>query len=369
MTITRRSFLAATGIGAATLAVGCRPAQESVTAAAAHPVPIDTLPHERTWMAWPSDASIWGRWLQPVQRDIGRIATTVARFEPVTLCATDSAAAADARAECGPGVTVLVSIPVDDCWMRDSGPVFRLDGRGGLDTIGLNFNGWGSNQTHDKDRSVAELVARHAGVPFSAAGFVGEGGAIVADGDGTVMATESSLVNRERNPGMTKAQVEEAVLAAYGAKAMLWLPGVADRDITDDHVDATSRFVQPGVVMVQRPPAVRTDVWAEDARAQFDILSQATDAKGRRLRVIEVEGPDAVRSNDPGFVDSYVNYYACNGGLIMPEFGDTAKDEAARATVARAFPGRMVVAPNYDALALGGGGVHCVTQQEPRASQ
>ena len=287
----------------------------------------------------------------------------------MTLCATDSAAAADARAECGPGVTVLVSIPVDDCWMRDSGPVFRLDGRGGLDTIGLNFNGWGSNQTHDKDRSVAELVARHAGVPFSAAGFVGEGGAIEADGDGTVMATESSLVNPERNPGMAKAQIEEAVLAAYGAQAMLWLPGVADRDITDDHVDATSRFVQPGVVMVQRPPAVRTDVWAEDARAQFDILSQATDAKGRRLRVIEVDGPDTVRSNDPRFVDSYVNYFACNGGVIMPEFGDTAKDAAARVTVARAFPGRTVVALKYDALALGGGGVHCVTQQEPRASR
>lgn len=366
MQITRRSFLAATGVGVATVAVGCRsPSIGGPDRGQVPPsVPIDTVPHLRTWMAWPSDASIWGRWLAPVQREIALIATTIARFEPVTLCATDPETAAAARAACGTGVTVIGSIPVNDCWMRDAGPVFRSDGRR-RDAVGLNFNGWGSKQRHDEDRSVAEGVAREAGAPFSAVGFVGEGGAIETDGDGTVMATESSLVNPERNPGMTKAQVEAAVLQAYGAQKMIWLAGIADHDITDDHVDATSRFVRPGVVMVQRPPASRTDIWAEDERAQLANISRATDAKGRRLRVNVVDGPDTVRSDDPGFVDSYVNYYACNGAVIMPEFGDVAKDRAARATVGAAFPGRSVIALNYDTVALGGGGVHCVTQQEP----
>lgn len=328
-------------------------------------VPLDTVPHARTWMAWPSEASIWGRLLTPVQREIALIATTIARFEPVTLCATDAAAAGAARAACGSTVTVIDAVPVDDCWMRDSGPVFRSVG-GRLDAVGLNFNGWGSEQRHAKDLGVAADVARQAAVPFSAAGFVGEGGAIETDGDGTLMATESSLVNPERNPGMTRAQVQAAVLDAYGARKMLWVRGIADRDITDDHIDATSRFVGPGVVMVQRPPAARTDIWAEDERAQLARLSRVTDARGRRLRVVVVEGPDTVRSKDPGFVDSYVNYYACNGAVIMPEFGDAAKDGAARATIGAAFPGRRVIALNYDTIALGGGGVHCVTQQEPR---
>jgi agmatine deiminase len=366
MRITRRSFLAATGVGVATVAVGCRSTSTGGPdrGQTAFSVPLDTVPHVRTWMAWPSDVAIWGGWLAAVQQEIGLIAATIARFEPVTLCATDPDAANQARAACGTGVTVIDSIPVNDCWMRDAGPVFRSDSRR-RDAAGLNFNGWGSKQRHDKDRSVAESVAREAGAPFSAAGFVGEGGAIETDGDGTVMATESSLVNPERNPGMTRSQVEAAVLEAYGAQKMLWLPGIADRDITDDHVDATSRFVRPGVVMVQRPPAVRTDIWAEDERVQLALLSRITDAKGRRLRVIVVDGPDTVRSNDPGFVDSYVNYYACNGAVIMPEFGDVAKDQAARATVGAALPGRTVVALNYDTIALGGGGVHCVTQQEP----
>ena len=367
MRITRRSFLAATGVGAVVFAAGCRPgSSEAPGAVTSWSVPLDTVPHARTWMAWPSDASIWGRWLAPVQREIALVATTIARFEPVMLCAADREAAAAARGACGPSVTVIDTIPVDDCWMRDSGPVFRSDGRR-LDAVGLNFNGWGSQQRHGNDRYVAERVARHAEAPFSAAGFVGEGGAIETDGDGTLMATESSLVNPERNPGMSKAQVEAAVLDAYGAQKMLWLPGIADHDITDDHVDATSRFVRPGVVMVQRPPAARTDVWAEDERVQLSLLSRATDAKDRRLRVIVVDGPDTVRSNDPGFVDSYVNYYACNGAVIMPEFGDAAKDRAARETVGAAYPGRTVVALNYDTIALGGGGVHCVTQQEPVA--
>ncbi|MFD8793026.1 agmatine deiminase family protein [Streptomyces vinaceus] len=317
-------------------------------------------------MSWPSRSSIWGgRRLAGVQEDIVLIARTVARYEPVVLCAPDAYTAAQARSLCGAGVTVLDSIPTDDLWMRDIAPVFRRDGRGGLDALGLNFNGWGDKQTHTYDADVARLVADDLHLRFSRTDFVGEGGAIETDGDGTLMATESSLVNKNRNRGMSRAEIEDAVLHAYGADKMIWVPGIKGKDITDDHIDVTSRFIRPGVVMVQVPPADRDDVWARDAREQFSILSAATDARGRKLRVIRVEGPDTVRSKDSQFVDSYLNFHVVNGAVITAQFGDAVKDAAARRALAEAFPGRAVVQIDVDRLMAGGGGIHCSTMHEP----
>jgi agmatine deiminase len=330
-------------------------------------VPADDVPHTQTWMSWPADRSIWGRQLRGVQQDIALIARTVARFEPVVMCAADEEAAYDARTQCGPGILVRTDIPTDDLWMRDTCAVFRTDGAGRLDAIGLNFNGWGDKQKHRDDAYVAQYVAESAGLRFGWAEFVGEGGAVETDGDGTVMATESSLVNKNRNRGMSKSEIERAVLDAYGADKMIWVPGIKGRDITDDHIDVTSRFVRPGVVMVQLPPPGRNDAWARDAREQHAILSAATDAKGRRLQVITVEGPDDTRSRNRDLVDSYLNFHVVNGGLITAQFGDPAKDTAARAALAAAFPGRHVIQLDVDRLMGGGGGIHCSTMQQPAA--
>jgi agmatine deiminase len=315
-------------------------------------------------MAWPDSPAIWGELLGGVQDDIGMLARTIARFEPVVMCA-NRRSANDARERCGPGVEVIDTIPINDCWIRDTGPVFRVDEKGRRDAVGLGFNGWGGKQVARHDSRVAQRVALRTRRPFVAADFVGEGGGIECDGDGTVMATESSLVNANRNPTATKAQVERAVLAAFDADKMIWLPGVAGLDITDGHVDATARFVRPGVVIVQIPPRGRTDPFAEDARQQADILRRSVDAKGRRLRLIEIEGPDSVRSGSAEFLDSYVNFVICNGAVVMPQFGDRTKDRDARRAVAAAFPGRDVVQVDIDRLSEGGGGAHCVTMHEP----
>ncbi|MER6401162.1 agmatine deiminase family protein [Kitasatospora sp. NPDC001603] len=325
----------------------------------------DDVPHARTWMSWPSRKSVWGRQLAGVQQDIALIARTIARFEPVVMCAPDGYSVQEARSACGPAVTVTDAVPTDDLWMRDTAPVFRRDGRGRLDAVGLNFNGWGNKQTHRDDAEVARGIAEMLRLPFSYAEFVGEGGSVETDGDGTLLATESSLVNKNRNRGMSRDEIEEAVLEVYGADRMIWVPGIKGKDITDDHIDVTSRFVRPGVVLVQLPPADRSDVWARDAREQFDILSRATDARGRRLQVIRVDGPDTVRSRDPKFVDSYLNFHVVNGAVIAAQFGDVFKDEAARRTLAEAFPGREVVQLDVDRLMAGGGGIHCSTMQEP----
>jgi agmatine deiminase len=329
-------------------------------------VPLETEPHRRCWMAWPASRAVWGGLLPGIQSDIARIASTVARFEPAMMCANPGDVRA-AAALCGDGVTVIGDVPVDDCWMRDSGPIFTVDGEGSLAAVGLNFNGWGSRQIVGNDAEVARAVADQAGVPFTVADLIAEGGAVETDGAGTLMATESSIINDNRNPGRTKAELEAALCAAYGADQVLWAPGLRDRDITDDHIDATSRFVQPGVVIVQVPQAARTDVWADDAREQHEILSRATDARGRRLDIVDLHGPRTVRSTSPDFLDSYVNFYPANGAVITAQFGDADADRAAAAVLADAFPGREVVQLDVDRLHEGGGGIHCVTQQEPIA--
>ena len=226
-----------------------------ITVPAGWQVPAETARHEQTWMAWPGSHAIWGRLLDGVQHDVALVARTVARYEPVTMCAWGARQVALASQMCGPGVTVIGSVPVDDCWMRDTGPVFGFDAAGRLGAVGLGFNGWGGRQRHRRDRFVARRVADRAGAPLRRAGVVGEGGGVEHDGDGTLIATESCWVNPNRNPGLTRDQIERELLHQYGATTMVWAPGVKGRDITDDHIDATSRFARPGVVLVQVPPA------------------------------------------------------------------------------------------------------------------
>ncbi|MGW2304265.1 agmatine deiminase family protein [Streptomyces sp. NPDC001809] len=365
--LSRRGFIAAAGATAAGAALAAtRFEAGAAPAAGTFRVPVEDVRHTRTWMAWPDSTSIWGNTLSGVQADIALIARTIAKYEPVVMCA-NSGAAAKARQLCGSTVTVITTIPVDDCWMRDSGPVFRTDGAGGLDAIGLNFNGWGNKQAHAKDALVAGRVASYVGVPITYANMVGEGGAIEQDGAGTLMATRSSLVNRNRNPGVTERQLEAAMCKAYGASKVIWFDGVRGQDITDDHVDATSRFLAPGEALVQLPLASETDAYARDARQQFSILSASTTANGVPMDTMRLQGPDynKIRSSNPAFLASYANFYLCNGAVISAHFGDTRADQAAKATLQDLYPDRVIEQLNIDRLGTGGGGIHCVTQQQP----
>ncbi|MFF0483445.1 agmatine/peptidylarginine deiminase [Streptomyces sp. NPDC004435] len=366
--LNRRGFLVATGATAVGAVLATTLPERADAIARPFRVPIEDVRHTRTWMAWPDSTSIWGGRLGGVQADIALIARTIAKYEPVVLCA-NSGSAAKARALCGPTVTVITSIPVDDCWMRDTGPVFRTDGAGGLDAVGLNFNGWGDKQAHAKDARVAERIAAWADVPFTHADVVGEGGGVEQDGAGTLMATRSSWVNRNRNPGMSERRITDALCDAYGASKVIWFDGVYGQDITDDHVDATSRFLAPGEALVQMPLSSDTDDYARDARQQFAVLSRSTTASGRPIDTMRLQGPDyeKIRSTDQGFLASYANFYLCNDAVISARFGDRRADEAARATLARLYPDRVIEQLDIDRLGTGGGGIHCVTQQQPVA--
>ncbi|MDH6109327.1 agmatine deiminase [Kitasatospora sp. MAP12-15] len=332
-------------------------------------VPLDSVPHTRTWMAWPDSTAIYGSKLAGMQANIALIARTIAKYEPVYLCA-NAASVSKARSACGSSVTVLGTIPVDDCWMRDSGPVFRTSPAGGLDAIGLNFNGWGNHQTHANDALVAGRVASYLGLTFTAAGLVSEGGAIEADGAGTLMATKSSIIDPNRNPNLSQAQIEAAMCAAYGASKVIWFTGISGQDITNDHVDATSRFLAPGAGLVQTPnSADPADQWSNDETQQYNTLSSSTDAQGAAIRVTKLQSPDynLIRATSQNFVDSYANYYVCNGAVISAQFGDSTADANAKAVLTALFPGRVIEQLNIDNLGNQGGGIHCVTQPQPAA--
>ncbi|MCH9669557.1 MAG: agmatine deiminase family protein [Actinomycetia bacterium] len=327
-------------------------------------MPAESAPHARTFMSWPPLDGVWeGEDGPAVQNDIAAIARSVADFEPVVLLAAPEQAKAAQRA-CGSGVDVI-PIETDDLWMRDSGPTFVV-GASGLAGIDFHFNGWGGKQEHARDAQVAASLLSRIGVTRIDAPITAEGGSLEVDGAGTLMATESSLVNPNRNPGLSRDAIEAALKNLTGVTQVIWLQGVRGRDITDYHVDSLARFADPGVVLLSQPPEA-DDVWARAYRQARGVLQQATDARGRELEIIEVPEPDLNNLGGRGeeFLGSYANYYVVNGGVLVPRFGDRRADANAGSIIGELHPGREIVPIEIDIVAEGGGGIHCATQQEP----
>ncbi|MFC7306113.1 agmatine/peptidylarginine deiminase [Streptomyces monticola] len=329
-------------------------------------MPDEAHPHARTFMAWPH-AAVWGGDTEGVRADIARIARTVAGFEPVTLLA-GKRDAEGARKACGSTVDV-VGIPVDDLWMRDTGPTFvlREDGRpAGLD---LHFNGWGGKQEHGLDRQVARRLLAHEGLERIPAPLVAEGGSLEVDGAGTLLVTESSLVNDNRNKGTSRAAVEDGLKAMLGVREVIWLKGLKSEDITDYHVDSLARFAAPGVVVLNTPaPGAPRDVWLKAYEEARSVLRSAVDARGKGLEVVALPEPADIGRRGPDFLASYVNYYVINGAVLAPRFGDRKADDRAAGVLRELYPGRRVVQLPVDTLAEGGGSIHCSTQQLPRGT-
>ncbi|MEU1287632.1 agmatine deiminase family protein [Kitasatospora sp. NPDC005856] len=328
-------------------------------------MPAESDPHTRTFMAWPALEEVWGDQLPAVRQDIAGLAQAIAGYEPVVLLARPDQAA-QARQACGSSVEVL-ELKVDDLWARDTGPTF-VTGPQGLAGVDLNFNGWGDKQTHANDSLVARYLLDHYRITRVQAPITGEGGGIEVDGEGTLMATESSWVNGNRNPGKSRDQIEASLKELLGVEKVIWFQGVAGQDITDCHVDALARFAEPGTVVLHRPAAdAPPDVWSTASAQALQVLRTETDAKGRALKVVDVPEPDIAQIPGAGkdFLATYVNYYVCNGGVIVPRFGDQATDDRAAGIIGDLHPGRKVTQVGINHIAAGGGGIHCATQQQP----
>jgi len=332
-------------------------------------MPAEWAPHAATWMVWPHNQALWesgwGVTLADVQVDFARVANAIARFEPVKMI-VDPSAVARAQALCGGNIELIVQA-VNDSWCRDSGPSFVCHPQLGLAGVSWRFNAWGGKSAHDLDESLARRLLKDLGLGCFGTPLSNEGGAIHVDGEGTLITTESVLLNPNRNPGMGKAEMEEIFARLLGIKKTIWLPGDPDYvtgDMTDGHVDGVCAFARPGVLLVD---ATRDQgsVYAEVVRENRRALELATDAQGRKFELIELyEATDAVDTEAEVFCASYTNFYIANGAIIMPAYGIEADKEAA-AVLAQAFPGREVVPVQINHLAHGGGGVHCITQQQP----
>lgn len=362
-TMTRRRFVQAAAGLALLPATGGRAAEETVWMAK---VPAESAPHTRTWMAWPATPDFYGgpgAYFESVQETLGRLAAAIAENEPVAMAAPAEQHALAARL-CGPDVE-LVDIATDDMWARDSAPVFVHTADGSVAAVDFGFNGWGGKQAHARDGELAAAIAEEAGGAYHDADLCGEGGGFEYDGDGTLLLTESCWVNDNRNPGLDRAEIERRLKAALGVETVIWVPGVRGLDITDGHIDGSFRFIEPGLVVASSYPG-DTSEWGRAHEEALAILARARDARGRALEIVSLPAATEVRSTSEDFLSSYANYYVGNGALYTPQFGDRKADALAADVLGRLHPGRRIVQLEVDRIYENGGGIHCVTQQQPR---
>ena len=344
------------------------PSKSSSGQLAGFHMPMEDTPHERTLMQWPVSLKVYDdEGLAEVQKAIALVANTIVKYEPVALMMApeykdEAAELLDDRIE-------IWDIPTDDLWTRDSGPTFVRNADGELAIAHIQFNGWGNKQPHKNDGKIAAAVADRLNLELMPTGLVGEQGGVEHDGAGTLLAHASCWVNPNRNGKMSEKQVGDLLLKALGGTKMIWAPGVKGKDITDYHIDALARFVAPGKVLIQIGDEIDPDdPWSVSAHETLAILEKSTDAEGEPLEIVRLPEPVNIRSDNPEFVSSYVNYYVCNGAVIAAQFGDKKADAEAKATLQKLYPGRVIEMLNIDAIGENGGGIHCATQQQPKAT-
>lgn len=313
-------------------------------------------------MAWPTRREIWGEYFAEVKTDYARLARTIAQFEPLQMVALP-ADAAEARRLCGSAVSIL-ELAIDDSWARDSGPIFLVDDRGGRAASAWRFTAWGGKYTpHDQDALLARRVAEHLQFPVINSEVVLEGGAILSDGQGTILTTETCLLNANRNPGLGKAAIDAELMRVFGATKIIWLPGDPTDTETDGHIDGLMSLAAPARALFEAvgdPTDPRFEIVRENHRA----LELQTDACGRAFDIVPIA--EASRSTELGerYCRSYVNFYIANGAILAPSYGQPT-DADVEATLRAVFPDRTIVMLPIGKIALGGGGFHCITQQLP----
>ncbi|MFF1397996.1 agmatine/peptidylarginine deiminase [Streptomyces sp. NPDC058287] len=328
-------------------------------------MPAEWTEHERCLMAWPTRPDLWGDVLETVKGEYAEVARAIAEFEPVTMVAPPGHVS-EARERCGDGIEVI-ELPTDDSWFRDSAPLFVLDPEGRRAGVDFRFNAWGGkHHPYDADDRISALLLERLGVPADRSEMILEGGAITVDGEGTLITTEQCLLHPNRNPGLTRAEIEAELKARLGVTKVIWLPygGLLDTE-TDGHVDGVCAFVAPGKVVVQLPDDPEHPDYAR-MRANRAVLEATPDAAGRTLEIVDLPQSAFVEVGGAPVEVGYLNFYVANGGVVVPVAG-LPQDAQALEVIAQACPGRKVVGVNARVIAHGGGGVHCITQQVPAA--
>jgi agmatine deiminase len=359
---------------------------DSTPAADGYRMPGEFEPHSGCWMAWPERPDNWRLGAKPAQKAYAAVAEAINACEPVTVAVSDTQFE-HCRSLLSPSIRV-VEISTDDAWMRDVGPTFVIDGKGARRGVDWHFNAWGGLDgglyfPWDRDERAARKVLEIEGAGRYRAPIVLEGGSIHVDGEGTVLATEECLLNPNRNPSLSRKQIEQVLFEHLGAEKMIWLGQGVFNDETDGHVDNLACFARPGVVLL---------TYAEDeadpqhaiSRDAHERLQAATDARGRAVEVIRLPspGPITITEEEAGGVDavagslprragdrlaaSYANFYPASTRIVFPLL-DERYDETAARVLGECFPEREIVGVPAREILLGGGNIHCITQQVPAA--
>jgi agmatine deiminase len=343
--------------------------------------------HRGTYMIWPERPDNWRYGGKYAQKAFTQVAGTISRYEPLTMLVS-SGQYENARNMLPHSVRVAEASS-DDCWARDTGPTFVVNDNGILRGVDWAFNSWGGLYDGlyfpwNRDDQIAQKICELENADsYRLDDFVLEGGSIHVDGEGTVLVTEACLLSPGRNPGMTKAQIENKLKEYLNAEKVIWLPNGIYLDETNEHIDNICCFVRPGVTALAWTGDTGDPQYAF-SKSCYDTLMAERDAKGRSLEVHKVllpkplvmteeesEGVDSTGGAKPRragdrLAASYINFYICNGAVIMPGFNDPA-DAAAKETVQKLFPDRAVVQIYTREILLGGGNIHCITQQTPLA--
>ena len=333
-------------------------------------MPAETAPQDRVWMAFPCEGYSLGDTAEAqheARSTWAAVAHAVAEFEPVTMVVhRRERAIADRYLS---DAVEIVETELNDAWMRDIGPTFVHTADGPVAAVDWVFNGWGAQDwaQWDLDANVARFVAEVAGTPVISSELVNEGGGIQVDGEGTVLVTDTVQLDPGRNPGITRAEVEAELARTLGADHAIWLPQGLTRDSerfgTRGHVDIVAAITSPGRLLLHTQ--------RDESHPDFEVcrriraaVESSRDAAGRPWEITEMPAP-ATLTDSEGFVDySYINHLVVNGGVIACGFGDH-NDRDAVAILAEQYPGRSVVSVDARPLFARGGGIHCITQQQP----
>jgi agmatine deiminase len=348
-------------------------------------MPAEFAPHAKTWMLWPERSDNWREHARPAQSAFAQVAKVISQFEQVSMgvnpCQYDIA-----RKMLPESIQVVV-IENNDAWMRDCGPTFVSNGRGIVRGIDWIFNAWGGKlgglyDSWDKDDAVPLRVLELEGLERYRAPIVLEGGSIHVDGEGTLITTEECLLNPNRNPGLSKKEIEQVLMDYLNVIKIIWLDRGVYNDETSGHVDNLCCFLSPGEVAITWTDD-RSDPQYEISLDAFRRLEQAADAHRRRFTIHKLYQPDPViiteieaggikpavgskpRLAGDRMAASYVNFHFCNGGAVVPTFNDP-HDQPELEQLQRLMPNRKVVGVLAREILLGGGNIHCITQQQPK---
>tara|TARA_B100000929_G_scaffold178005_1_gene141024 strand:+ start:98 stop:1129 length:1032 start_codon:yes stop_codon:yes gene_type:complete len=315
--------------------------------------------HTCCWMAWPARVDLWPN-IEATIKSYADVANAIAEFEPVNLLVLPSMLD-DAKAYLSKNVEII-EMSIDDSWTRDSGPNFLINDSGLLAGSTWEFNAWGDKfRPYDQDALMGSRILDLVGVDEYISTMIAEGGGITVDGEGTVITTESCFPNKNRNPHLTKKEIESELCRTLGASKVIWIPGDPDETGTDGHIDGIAAFIEPGRILVEINPD-SSDPHYLVGQNNVKALKNIKDAKGRTLEIDFIyEGDYSVLEFDE--CRSYINSYLANGAVIVPGYNHE-RDHLAVETYQKIYPDREVVQIQISDIAIGGGGIHCITQQQ-----